>query len=132
MEVRGCEEHVMELWLQPFRHENGIIQALCWIYVDEFTVACSDSTFGRQAFDGTNILYPWRTWESRVFKQRGAQITQAYDKHTKTWSRFEISFAEYVKEISLTSVPSHRRRDRKSQISSLELSQLRALNGQLL
>ena len=41
------------------------------------------------------------------------------------------SFTEYVKEISIISLPSHRRRDRKS-TTPLELSQLRALNGQLL
>ena len=45
---------------------------------------------------------------------------------------FGIYFTEYVKEISLISLPSHRRRDRKSQTPPLELSQLRALNGELL
>ena len=66
------------------------------------------------------------------FKQCGAQITQAYNKHTGTWSGFEISFTEYVKEISIITLPSHRRRDKKSKITPLELSQLRVLNGQLL
>ena len=56
----------------------------------------------------------------------GAQITQAYDKHTGTLGGFEISFAEYAKETSI------KRRERKSQIKPVELSQLRALNGQLL
>ena len=45
---------------------------------------------------------------------------------------FEISFTEYVKEISIITLPSHRRREKKSKITPLELSQLRALNGQLL
>ena len=67
-----------------------------------------------------------------MFKQCGAQITQANDKHTRTWGGFEISFTEYAKEISIITLPSHRRRDRKSQITPLELSQLRALNVQLL
>ena len=67
-----------------------------------------------------------------MIKQCGAQITQAYNKHTRTWSRFEISFTENVKEISIITLPSHRRRDKKSKITPLELSQLRALNGQLL
>ena len=66
-----------------------------------------------------------------MFKQCGAQITQAYDKHTRTWRGFEISFTEYVKEISIITLPSHRRRDRRSKITPFELSQLRALNGQL-
>ena len=70
-----------------------------------------------------------KKWESRVFKQCDAQTTQAFDKHTGTW---EISFTEYAKEISIITLPPHRRRDRKSQITPLELSQLRALNGQLL
>ena len=59
-----------------------------------------------------------------MFKQCGAQITQAYNKHTGTWGGFEISFTEYVKEISIITLPSHRRRDKKSQITPLELSQL--------
>ena len=44
---------------------------------------------------------------------------------------FEISFTEYVKEISIVTLPSHRRLDKKSQITPHELSQIRALNGQL-
>ena len=67
-----------------------------------------------------------------MFKQCGAQITQAHNKHTGTWSGFEISFTECVKEISIITLPSHRRRDKKSKITPLELSQPRALNGQLL
>ena len=51
--------------------------------------------------------------------------------HTGTRGGFEISFAEYAKEISIITLPSHRRRDRKSKITPLELSQLRALNVQL-
>ena len=45
---------------------------------------------------------------------------------------FEISFTEYIKEISIITLPSHRRRDKKSKITPPELSQLRALHGQLL
>ena len=67
-----------------------------------------------------------------MFKQCGAQITEGYDKHNGEWGGFEISFTEYAKEISIITLPSHRRRDRKSQIIPLELSQLRALTGQLL
>ena len=45
---------------------------------------------------------------------------------------FEIIFTEHVREISIISMPSHRRRDSKSKITPLELSQLRALIGHLL
>ena len=83
-------------------------------------------------FDSINNLYEWGTWESRVFKQCGARVTQAYDKHTRTWRGFWISFTEYAKEISIITLPSHRRRDKKSHITPLEPSQLRALDGQLL
>ena len=100
------EESVMEPCLWTLRDENGGIHALCSVRVGKV--------------------------ESRVFKQCGAQITQAYNKHTGTWGGFEISFTEYVKEISIITLPSHRRRDKKSKITPLELSQLRALNGQLL
>ena len=109
------------------------MQALCLVYVDDFMLACSDSTFGTQVFDGMYNLCEWRTtWESRVFTQSGARITQAYDKHTNTCGGFGTSFTDYVKAISPTSWPSHRRLNRKSRITSLELIQLRALNGQLL
>ena len=57
-----------------------------------------------------------------MFKQCGAQIAQAHNKHTGTWGGFEISFTEYVKEISIITRPSHRRRDKNSQIRPLELS----------
>ena len=67
-----------------------------------------------------------------MFQQCGARITQAYDKHSRTCGGFEISFTEYVKEISIITLPSHRRRDRKSKITPPELSQLQALYGQLL
>ena len=50
----------------------------------------------------------------------------------KTWRGFEISFTEYAREISIITLPSHRRRDRKYKVTPLELSQLRALSGQLL
>ena len=67
-----------------------------------------------------------------MFKQCGAQITQSNNKHTGTWSGFEISYTENVKEISIITLPSHRRRDKKSQLTPVVLSQLRALDGQLL
>ena len=72
------EESVMEACLCTFRDENGVIHALCLVYVDDFMIACSDSPFGKHIFESINILYKWRKWESRVFKQCGAQITQAY------------------------------------------------------
>ena len=59
----------------------------------------------------------WRTNHSSLQRARGG---------------FEISFTENVKEISIITLPSHRRRDKKSKITPLELFQLRALNGQLL
>ena len=86
----------------------------------------------KNIFECINNLYEWGKWESRVFKQCGAQITHAYNKHTGTWGGFEISFTEYVKEISIITLPSHRRKDKKSKITPLDLSQLRALNGQSL
>ena len=63
---------------------------------------------------------------------RECSNSQAYNKHTGTWGGFEISFTEYVNEIPIIILPSHRRLDKKSQITPLELLQLRALNGQLL
>ena len=45
--------------------------------------------------------------------------------------RLKISFTEYEKQISLISLPSHRRRDKTFQITPRELSQLRALHEKL-
>ena len=98
--MRG-EESVIECCLWTFRDENGVIDALCFVFVDDFMLACSDSPFGKHVVGCSNNLYEWRKWESRVFKQCGAQITQAHDEHTGTWGGFEISLAEYAKEISI-------------------------------
>ena len=65
-----------------------------------------------------------------MFTRCGTQTTQACDKHTRTWAGFEISFAEYAKEISIiTHIDAE---IEKPHITPLELSQLQALNGQLL
>ena len=74
-------------------------------YVDDVMLACSDSPSGKHVFVSINNLYEWRTWESRVFTQCGARITQAYDKHTRTWSGFEINFTEHAKEMSIITLP---------------------------
>ena len=69
-------------------------------------------------------------WESRVFTQCGARITQAYDKHTRT-SGVEINLTQYAKEISIITLTFDAETE-NPKITPLELSQLRALNGQLL
>ena len=112
-----CEESLMELCLWIFRDEKGVILAVCLVYVDDLKLACSDSPFGKHVFDSLNHLY-------RAAHESHKPTT----KHTRTWGGFEIGFADFVKEISLISLPSHRRRDRKSQITPLELSQLRAVS----
>ena len=38
--------------LVGLRNENGVIQALCLVYVDDFMPERSDSTFGKQVFHG--------------------------------------------------------------------------------
>ena len=76
------EESVMEPCLWTFRDGNGVIHALCLVYVDDFMLACNDPPIGKHVFDSINHLYEWGEWESRVFKQCGAQ---ASDKHTGTW-----------------------------------------------
>ena len=126
------EESLMEPCWWAFLDESGVIHALSLIYVDDLMLSCSDSSCGRHVFDSINNLFKWRTG-SHECSQCGARITQAYDKHTRTWRGFETSFTEHAKQqISLITLPSHQRRDRKSRITPLELSQLGALNGQLL
>ena len=91
---------------------------------------CSDSPFGKHVFDSINNLYEWRKWESRLFKQGGAQITQA-TINTPEHGADLRSVSQNTRK-RFRSSPCHRRRDRKSKITPLELSQLRALSGQLL
>ena len=79
----GGYESLMEPCLWTFRDENGVIQALCLVYLDDLMLACSDSPFGKRIFDGIN-LYEWGTWESRVLTQCGARMTQAHNKHIET------------------------------------------------
>ena len=70
----------------------------CWRAV---TLHC-----GKHVFDSINHLYEQGKWESRVFKQCGARITQAYLQQTpEHGSGFEISFTEYAKEISIITLP---------------------------
>ena len=77
----GGEESVVEPCLWTFRDENGVIHALCLVYVDDFMLACSDSPSGKYVFDSISNLYEWGKWASRVFVQCGAQISQACNKH---------------------------------------------------
>ena len=53
------EESVMKPCLWTFRDENGVIHALCLVYVDDFMLACSDSPFGKHVFESINNLYEW-------------------------------------------------------------------------
>ena len=73
-------------------------------------------------------------WDSGSHECSNSAAHEAHKPlpNTGTWTGFEISFTEAAKEIVLVSLPSHRRRHRKSKITPREMSQLRALNGQLL
>ena len=118
------EESVMEPCLWTFRDENGVILALCLVYVDDFMLACSDSPFGKRVFESINNMYEWGKWESRVFKQCGAQITQACNKHTGAWGGFEISFTETLKRdfdhnSAMTSTPRQSRNPKSHHLSFL-------------
>ena len=47
LRIMKSEESVVEPCLWTFRDENGVIHALCFVYVDDFMLACSDSPFGK-------------------------------------------------------------------------------------
>ena len=49
----------MELCFWTFRDENGVIHALCLVYVDDFMLACSDSPCGKHVSESNNNLYEW-------------------------------------------------------------------------
>ena len=123
----------MEPCLWTFRDENGVIHALCLVYVDDFVLACRDSPFGKHVFESINNLYEWAQSGSHECSYSAAHKSLKPTINTlEHGGGFEIRFAEFVKEISIITLPSHRRRDKKSKITPLELSQLRALDGQLL
>ena len=128
--LRGGES-VMEPCLWTFRDENSVIHVLCLVHVDDFMLACSDSPFGQHVFDSIKSIYEWESG-SHECSNSAAHEAHKPLPNTGTWTGFEISFKESAKEIVLINLPSHRRRDRKSKITPLEMSQLRALNGQSL
>ena len=123
---------IKESCLWTFPDSAGVVEALCLVFVDDFMLSVHSSLGGRGVSEFVNNLYDWGVWESRVFTQCGARITQAYDKHTQTWSGFQVNFDEYVKKISVISLCGHRRRQRMTKLTLFQLSQLRVLNGQLL
>ena len=64
------------------------------VYVDDFMLACSDSPTGKHVVESIDNLYEW-----------------------------ESGSHECSNSVSIITLPSHRRRDKKSQITPLELSQ---------
>ena len=70
--MRG-EESLMEPCLWTFRDENGVIHALCLVYVDDFMLACSHSPFGNMSLTALTICTSGELWESRAFTQCGAR-----------------------------------------------------------
>ena len=53
------EESLVEPCLWTFRDENGVIQALCVVYVDDFMLTCSDSPVGKRIFDCISNVCDW-------------------------------------------------------------------------
>ena len=53
------EEYIMEPCLWTFRDENGVMHALCLVYVDGFMLACNASPFGKHVFDSIYNLFEW-------------------------------------------------------------------------
>ena len=91
----------MESCLWTFPDSVRVIQALCLVFVDDFMLSVHSSLGARGVSEFVNNLNDWGVWESRVFTQCGARITQAYDKHTRTWSGFQVKFADNMKKVSV-------------------------------
>ena len=77
-------------------------------------LACSDSTFGKHVLDGINEMYECELGSHACSHNPAHESPMLATNTPKHGGGFEISFTEYLKEISLISFPSHRRRDRKS------------------
>ena len=52
--MRG-EESIMQPCWWTFRDENGVIHALCLVYVDDFMLACSDSPLEKMSLRALTI-----------------------------------------------------------------------------
>ena len=124
--MRG-EESVMDPCLWTFRDENGVMHALCLVHVDDFMLACSDSPFEKVSFIASTICTNGKSGSHECSHNAANESHKLTINHIGTWRGFEIRFTEYAKEISIITLPSYRRRDRKSQITPLELSSTSSL-----
>ena len=70
-------------------------------------------------------------WDTKVFTQCGAKITQAYDPLLKQWGGFTVSMEDYASEVQLINLSPTRRRQTEQNVTTHEQSMFRALAGQM-
>ena len=97
----------------------------------EFVLSCSDSPFGEHVFGSIDKLYEWRSLGvTSVDTVRARESHKPTTNTPEHWADLRSDSQNTRKKFR--SLPSHRHRDGKSQITPRELSQLRASIGQLL
>ena len=94
-------------------------------------MACANSRKGKTLQEKTQGLYQWGTWDTKVFTQCGAKITQAYDPLLTQCGGFTVSMEDYASEVQLINLSPTRRRQTEQKVATHEQSLFRALAGQM-
>ena len=97
----GGVENTTEPCVWTFRNEKAEIIGLVLMYVDDALVACSPNRRGKTILNQIQGLYEWGTWETKLFTQCGANITQAYDQRLLQWGGVTVSMEDYANETQL-------------------------------
>ena len=64
-------------------------------------------------------LYQWGTWDTKVFTQCGAKITQAYDPLLNQWGGFTVSMEDYASEVQFINLTPTRRKQMEQKVKSI-------------
>ena len=99
------------------------VKSLDWFYYTLTTPSRRAPTIAR--------VYQWSTWDTKVFTQCGAKITQAYDPLLKQWGDFPVSMEDYASEVQLINLSPTRRRQTEQKVTTHGQSLFRALAGQM-
>ena len=116
----GGVENETEPCVWTFHDEEGEIIGFVLLYVDDALVACVNNRKGKTLREKIQGLYQWGTWDTKVFTQYGAKITQAYDQQLQQWGDFTVSMEDYASEVQLINLSPTRRRQTEQKVTPYE------------
>ena len=129
----GWEEIDTEPCFWVRRSAKGEIIALACVHVDDFLIAYDpNSDAGVAAFNELEALYEWGLWETGEFVQCGVRIRQKYDQKTGRWGTIKVDMQTYGETMQSIYIPSARRKDPTQPCTAQEVTELRAVCGQLM